>query len=92
MTVNAMTLRDISPAAKLKGEDIIGNYHQAVARGEKPLSFTVYVPHGYGSYNNHRIPNVEETDKPDLIFTAGFPVNEIWRELRLSDYPWLQKL
>ncbi|MGD1120273.1 MAG: DUF362 domain-containing protein [Dehalococcoidales bacterium] len=79
-------------AAKMKNEDIIGNYHQAVARGAKLLPFTVYVPRGFGSYDNRKIPNVEETDNPELIFTASFPDNETWRDLRLSDYPWLQKL
>jgi hypothetical protein len=63
-----------------------------VVRGEKLLPFTIYVPRGYGSYNQKRIPNVEETDKPGLIFTASFPENESWRDLRLSDYPWLQKV
>jgi hypothetical protein len=79
-----------NPQAINKGEDIIGNYHQAVVRGEKLLPFTIYVPCGYGSYNNQRIPNVEETDKPELIFTASFPENETWRDLRISDYPWIQ--
>jgi hypothetical protein len=75
-----------------KGEDIIGKYHQALEKGEKPLPFTVYVPHGYGGYNGKRIPNVEETDKPELIFTASFPGDETWRDLRMSDYPWLQTI
>jgi hypothetical protein len=79
-----------TPQAIQKCEDIIGHYHQAVARGEKPLPFRLYVPHGYGVYNGVRIPNVEETDNPALIFTASFPENEVWRELRFSEYPWLQ--
>jgi 2,4-dienoyl-CoA reductase (NADPH2) len=33
--------------------------------------------------------NIEETDYPELIFTAGFPDNETWRDLRLCEYPWL---
>jgi hypothetical protein len=73
-----------------KNEDIIGDYHQAVARGEKLLPFTIYVPHGYGNYSNQQIPNVEETDKPELIFSASFPEDETWRDFRLSDYPWLK--
>ncbi len=31
-------------------------------------------------------PNVEETDDPALIFTASFNGEEVWRELRLSEY------
>ncbi|MGD9143493.1 MAG: DUF362 domain-containing protein [Dehalococcoidia bacterium] len=73
-----------------KNEDIIVDYHQAVARGEELLPFTIYVPRGYGSYNNRQIPNVEETDKPELIFSASFPEDETWRDFRLSDYPWLK--
>ena len=73
-----------------KGEDIIGKYHQALAQGEKPLPFTIYVPHGYGSYNQKRIPNIEETNKPELIFTASFPGNETWSDFQMSDYPWLK--
>ncbi len=73
-----------------KREDIIGKYHQAVAGGEKPLPFTVYVPRGYGSYNQKPVPNIEETDKTELIFSAIFPGNESWRDLRMSDYPWLK--
>jgi hypothetical protein len=84
--------RYCNPAAKMKNEDIIGNYHQAVASGEKLLPFTVYLPRGFGSYDNRTIPNVEETDNPELIFTAGFSGNETWGDLRLSDYPWLQEL
>jgi len=32
------------------------------------------------------VPNVEETDDPNLIFTASFNGEEVWRELRLSEY------
>jgi hypothetical protein len=73
-----------------KREDIIGKYHQAVARGEKPLPFTVYVPRSYSSFNGMQIPNVEETDKPELIFSAIFAGNETWRDFRMSEYPWLK--
>jgi hypothetical protein len=73
-----------------KGEDIIGNYHQAATGGEKLLPFTLYVPHGYGSYNGQQIPNVQETDKPELIFTAVFAGKEFWNDIKLSDHPWLK--
>jgi len=76
--------------ARQKGEDIIGKYIQAVAGGEKPLPFTVYVPKGYGSYNGQQIPNIEETDKPELIFTANFAGKEYWNDIKLSDHPWLK--
>jgi hypothetical protein len=73
-----------------KGEDIIGNYHKAIAKGEKPLPFTIYVPAGYGSYSGRQIPNIEETDKPELIFTANFGGKESWNDIKLSDHPWLK--
>jgi hypothetical protein len=78
-----------NPQTKNTRDDIIGKYHKAVARGEKPLPFTVYVSRGYGTYSGRRIPNIEETDDPELIFTAGFPNNETWCDLRLYDYPWI---
>jgi len=74
-----------------KSQDIITQYQQAVAAGEKPLPFTVYVPHGYGSLEGRQTPNVEETDNPELIFRAIFP-DETWGELRLSDFPWLRTI
>jgi hypothetical protein len=69
-----------------RNEDVIGDYHKAVARGDALLPFTLYVPRGLGSYGGVRIPNVEETDDPKLILTASFPGNEVWRELRLSSF------
>lgn len=73
-----------------RGEDIIGNYHKAVAQGGKPLPFTIYVPETYGSYRGQRIPNIVETDNPELIFTADFAGKERWNDIKLSDYPWLK--
>ena len=32
------------------------------------------------------------SQKPELIFSAVFPEQETWRDLRLSDYPWLQTI
>jgi hypothetical protein len=71
------------------GKDVVGRYYQAVAGGEPPLPFTVYVPPGYGSYDSWSVPNIEETDDPALIFTAAFPGNETWSDLRLCEYPWI---
>ena len=79
-----------NPKTTAPGEDVIGKYHQAVAAGEKPLPFTVYVPPGFGSYSGRQIPNVEETEKPELIFSAVFNGKETWGELRMSDFPWLK--
>jgi hypothetical protein len=76
--------------ARQKGEDIIGNYMRAVTQGEKPLSFTIYVPQGYGSYNGKKFPNIVETDDPLLIFTADFAGKESWNDIKLSDHPWLK--
>ncbi len=78
--------------AKKNNEDIIGAYHHDVSCGGELLPFTIYVPRGFGSYDGCNIPNAEETDDPELVFTAGFPDGETWRELRLSDYPWLKKI
>jgi hypothetical protein len=59
--------------------DSIGNYFAALAKGDEPLDFTLYVPEGYGSLNGQRIPNVIETSEPGKIFTAHFDKGqEIW--------------
>jgi hypothetical protein len=79
-----------NPRALQNREDIIGNYLQAMAKGEKPLPFTIYVPFSYGSYNGKKFPNVKETDNPELIFTADFAGKESWNDIKLSDHPWLK--
>jgi hypothetical protein len=73
-----------------KHEDIVENYHRAVARGEKPLPFTVYVPRGYAGYEGKIFPNAKETSDPALIFTADFNGKEAWNDIKLSDHPWLK--
>ena len=78
--------------ARSKNEDVIASYRQALNRGEKALPFTLYVPEGFGSYNNQPIPNVVETNKPELVFTARFPDNEVWGEFHMSDFPWLKTI
>jgi hypothetical protein len=79
-----------NPRTIQKGEDIVGNYLKAVADGEKPLPFTMYVPEGYGSYNGIKYPNIVETDDPALIFTTDFAGKEKWNDIKLSDHPWLK--
>jgi hypothetical protein len=66
--------------------DIIGSYHRAVERGDVLLPFTFYVPRGMGSIGGVTIHNVEETDDPDLIFTARFDHGEAWKNLDLSRF------
>ena len=69
-------------------EDVVGKYHGDIAQGMEPLPFVLYVPSGYGKVNDREIPNVKETDNPDLIFTAGFDNGrEEWRKLDLSRIP-----
>lgn len=57
----------------------INRYFWAVSNGSGKLSFTLYVPKGYGSLDGIKIPNVEETDDPKRIWTASFGNGkEIW--------------
>jgi len=72
--------------AMAQNEDIIGNYHKEVERGGDLLPFTFYVPRGLGSVGNTRVPNVDETEDPQLIFTASFNGKEVWRDLQLSSF------
>jgi hypothetical protein len=72
----------------LMENDAIGKYHRAVAQGAAPLPFVMYVPSGYGRAANGKIPNVEETGDPSLMFTTSFDNGrETWRELSLSSIP-----
>jgi len=68
-------------------QDVIKKYHDEVKQGRALLPFTVYVPKSFGSFNGLKIPNVQETDNPDLIMTASFGENEVWKEFRFSEYP-----
>ena len=57
----------------------INTYFEAVSNGADLLDFVLYVPIGLGSIGSVKIPNVEETDNPDKIFTAHFNQGqEIW--------------
>jgi len=70
------------------GDNAIVKYHEAVAQGAASLPFTFYVPRGFGIAGSRQIPNVEETNDPNLIFIVSFNNDEeVWRELRLSSIP-----
>jgi hypothetical protein len=70
------------------GTNLISKYHGDVEQGARPLPFILYVPPRYGRAGNRNIPNVEETDEPNLIFTASFnDGQEVWRELSLLSIP-----
>jgi len=70
------------------GTNVISEYHEHVEQGARPLPFILYVPPGYGRARDKNIPNVEETNNPDLIFTASFDNGlEAWRELSLLSIP-----
>lgn len=59
--------------------DAINTYFEAVSKGADLLNFILYVPVSFGSLGNVKIPNVEETDDPNKIFTAHFNKGqEIW--------------
>lgn len=56
--------------------DSIKRYFEALSNGAVPLKFTLYVPNGFGKLEGVKIPNVEETDDPEKIFTVHF--HQIW--------------
>ena len=57
----------------------INVYFEAVSKGSDPMDFILYVPVGFGSIGNVKIPNVTETDDPSKIFTAHFNQGlEVW--------------
>jgi hypothetical protein len=59
--------------------DSIKNYIRAVSEDADLLDFILYVPAGYGSLEAYSIPNVEETDDPEKIFTSHFNGGlEVW--------------
>jgi hypothetical protein len=66
-----------SPA--LSAPDSLSNYLKTVSQGAVPLNFRLYVPRGYGSLETFKMPNVEETEDPNKIFTAHFNSGqEVW--------------
>jgi hypothetical protein len=56
------------------------NYIASVLSGQaKPLDFIVYVPPGYGNVGGTKLPNVEETNLPDKVFSAVLKGGEeVW--------------
>jgi len=69
-------------------DNVIGKYHVDLKNRCELLPFVVYVPEMFGSNENGPVPNVVETDDPNLLFTASFNNGEeVWRDLRLSEIP-----
>jgi len=57
----------------------LAKYFDAISNGADLLSFTFYVPVGWGRLDNNQIPNVEETADPQKIFTVHFNgEQEVW--------------
>ncbi len=56
--------------------DSIRNYIEAVRNGEALLNFTLYVPRGLGTLEGEKIPNAEETDDPEKLYTVQY--KDIW--------------
>jgi hypothetical protein len=55
------------------------SYIKAVSEGAVPLDFILYLPRGFGKMNGTPIPNIEETEEPDKLFTARFNNGrEVW--------------
>ena len=59
--------------------EAVNQYTKAVSEGAALLNFVLYVPGGYGNLAGSSVPNVEETEDPDKIFTARFNNGqEVW--------------
>lgn len=58
--------------------DSLNKYLNDAENGIQTLRFKVYVPKGFGKMGNTKLPNLEETNDPDKIFTADFP-DEKWK-------------
>jgi hypothetical protein len=68
--------------------EVFSKYQAEVEQEAKSLPFVLYVPQGYGKIVSKPIPNVQETDDPNLIFTVSFDKgSEVWRELSLWSIP-----
>jgi hypothetical protein len=49
------------------------NYITSVLSGQaQPLDFVMYVPPGFGNVGGSKLPNVEETNLPEKMFSATF--------------------
>lgn len=73
-------------SAGTENHDVINNYHQELAAGADLLPFDFYVPRGFGKRFDKPMPNVKETDDPQLLFTAMFDGQEVWGDLKLSSF------
>lgn len=59
--------------------EVIQNYKEDAARGGALMDFMVWIPKGYGNLNGTRLPNIQETEDPGKVFTAGFNRGqEVW--------------
>jgi hypothetical protein len=59
--------------------EAIQNYREDTARAQPPMDFTLFVPKGYGNLNGTRLPNIQETEDPEKVFTASFAEGrEVW--------------
>lgn len=68
-----------SKNAMTSDPNALQDYVRTVSEGAAPLNFIFYVPVGYGSLEKVKIPNVEETEDPNKIFTAHFNGGqEVW--------------
>ena len=52
--------------------EAIQDYEEDAAEGGRIMDFRVFVPKGYGNLNDTRLPNIQETEDPDRVFTASF--------------------
>jgi hypothetical protein len=52
--------------------EAIQRYSEEANNGRGPIDFMVLVPKGYGNLNGIRLPNIQETEDPERIFTASF--------------------
>ena len=88
---NAMKLRKVTADKTLNGggytestgitsdPQAANNYIEAVSKGDDLLDFMLYVPKGYRALNGTSVPNVEETEDPDKVFSASFNKGkEVW--------------
>lgn len=67
------------PDEGISNPDALDKYFKALLRSAPPRKFTLYVPQGYGTLGNVKLPNVEETDDPNKVLTAHFNGGqEIW--------------
>lgn len=71
-----------------QGPSAASNYFGKVIDGQaKPLDFTFYVPASlFGLAGQPPVPNVEITDRPELIWTARFGDGTVWPEIRPTDH------